>query len=72
MPILFTCPHCGKQTSVADEFAVHSGPCAECGKTITIPGSPAAPPCPPGRSSAVSVVVIVLAVVFGLFAARAS
>ena len=67
MPILFTCPHCGKQTSVADEFAGHSGPCAQCGKTITIPGSPAAPPRLPGRSSAVSVVVIVLAVVFGLF-----
>ncbi len=66
MPILFTCPHCGRQTSVADELAGHSGPCAQCGKTITIPGSPAPPPRPPAQSW--NPVVIVLAVVGGLFA----
>lgn len=36
MPIPFTCPHCGLQTSVADEYLGHSGPCARCGKTITV------------------------------------
>jgi predicted RNA-binding Zn-ribbon protein involved in translation (DUF1610 family) len=38
MPISFTCPHCGKQTSVADQYAGQSGPCASCGQKITIPG----------------------------------
>jgi len=39
MPIAFSCPHCGKSTSVADQFAGQSGPCAACGRTITIPVS---------------------------------
>ena len=38
MPIPFTCPHCGAQTTVSDEYAGQSGPCASCGQTITIPG----------------------------------
>ncbi|MCU0977784.1 MAG: DUF1559 domain-containing protein [Pirellulaceae bacterium] len=38
MPILFTCPHCGRQTDVADQFAGRTGPCAACGQLITIPG----------------------------------
>jgi hypothetical protein len=37
MPIDFTCPHCGKQTAVADQFAGRTGPCAGCGQTITVP-----------------------------------
>lgn len=39
MPIAYSCPHCGKQFSVADQYAGQSGPCAACGKTITIPGA---------------------------------
>jgi prepilin-type processing-associated H-X9-DG protein len=71
MPILFTCPHCGKQTTVADQYAGMSGPCSGCGQTITIPGgSPfetplaTAPPSVP-RSSGVgtgATVGIILAV----------
>lgn len=38
MTISFTCPHCGKQTEVADKFAGQTGPCSQCGETITIPG----------------------------------
>ncbi len=38
MPIPFTCPHCGAQTTVSDEYAGQSGPCASCGQTITVPG----------------------------------
>jgi prepilin-type processing-associated H-X9-DG protein len=38
MPISYSCPHCGKQFSVADQYAGQSGPCAACGQTITIPG----------------------------------
>jgi hypothetical protein len=37
MPISFTCPHCGKQTSVADQYAGQTGPCAACGKPVTVP-----------------------------------
>jgi type II secretory pathway pseudopilin PulG len=42
MPISYSCPHCGKQFSVAEQFAGQSGPCAGCGKTITIPTQPGA------------------------------
>ena len=37
MPILFNCPHCGRVTNVADQYAGQSGPCAGCGRTVTIP-----------------------------------
>jgi hypothetical protein len=40
MPIAFSCPHCGKQTTVAEQYAGQSGPCAACGQTITIPMPP--------------------------------
>ena len=39
MPINFACPHCGKQTTVADQYAGQSGPCAACGKNVTVPFS---------------------------------
>src|SRR5690348_349653 len=35
--IPFTCPHCGKFMEVADQYAGQSGPCASCGKPVTIP-----------------------------------
>lgn len=64
MPIQFTCPYCGLETNVADEFAGKSGPCARCGKLITVPASGApfgsAPPTPPKSSGwTVAIVVIV-------------
>jgi hypothetical protein len=37
MPLSFSCPHCGLETLVDDEFAGQSGPCAGCGKDITVP-----------------------------------
>src|SRR5262245_53201849 len=37
MPIAYSCPHCGKQFSVAEQYAGQTGPCAGCGKPITIP-----------------------------------
>src|SRR6188474_1976159 len=43
MPIAYSCPHCGKQFSVSEQYAGQTGPCAGCGKPITIPGSVAAP-----------------------------
>ena len=42
MPIPFTCPHCGAQRMVADEYAGQSGACASCHQPITIPASPVA------------------------------
>lgn len=39
MPIPFNCPHCGKFTEVEDRYAGTSGPCAGCGKTITVPAT---------------------------------
>jgi type II secretory pathway pseudopilin PulG len=37
MPIPYSCPHCGKQFTVAEQFAGQTGPCAACGQPITIP-----------------------------------
>ena len=39
MPIHFTCPHCGVAAEVDQRFAGETGPCANCGKAITIPGN---------------------------------
>jgi prepilin-type processing-associated H-X9-DG protein len=39
MPIQFSCPHCGKQTTVADQYAGQSGPCAGCNKIVKVPFS---------------------------------
>ena len=65
MPIQFTCPHCGLKTSVSDDYAGQSGPCAGCGQTITIPvtGSPLAyvPPPRPKKSSSTAIVLVVIA-----------
>ena len=44
MPIAFTCPHCGLETDVPEQYAGQTGPCAGCGMLITVPdlvvGSP--------------------------------
>jgi type II secretory pathway pseudopilin PulG len=65
MPIAYSCPHCGKQFSVAEQYAGQTGPCAGCGKTITIPlAAPAAgyafapPPGTSGGGTGVAAVVI--------------
>jgi prepilin-type processing-associated H-X9-DG protein len=78
MPVQFTCPYCGKQTLVADQFIGQSGPCSGCGQTVTIPGAPPkamsvsrpapAPRRTSGNGSNVGVVLaIVAACFFGLF-----
>lgn len=36
MPLDYTCPHCKVITKVADQYIGHTGPCANCNKTITI------------------------------------
>jgi prepilin-type processing-associated H-X9-DG protein len=67
MPIQFTCPHCGTRTNVAEEYAGQSGPCAQCGKTITIPAATAPRGyTPPPKSSSGVPLVVVLAIAGGV------
>lgn len=70
MPIPFTCPYCGAQTPVDERYAGQSGPCYQCGQTVTVPGGPAAyaPAAAPGAGSNTAVVVAVVLVVLGLLA----
>ena len=37
MAIPFTCPHCGKQASTADDLAGQRVACAGCGQVVTVP-----------------------------------
>lgn len=37
MPVLFCCPHCNAETVVDDAYAGQSGPCATCGRMVTVP-----------------------------------
>ena len=64
MPIPFTCPHCGVHTNVADQYAGQTGPCASCGKTITIPFASGAhaPYHAPARSAAGPTIAVTLVV----------
>ena len=75
MPIEFTCPHCQKTSSVADQYAGQTGPCQACGQTITIPlgkefGGPqlSAPPAHKsgGGGGGIAIVAAVLGVCFVL------
>ena len=60
MPIPFTCPHCGVETTVAEQFAGRSGPCAHCGRTIGVaPDGAASEGAAAGRSLRVLPMVIV-------------
>ncbi|MHB8952751.1 MAG: DUF1559 domain-containing protein [Pirellulaceae bacterium] len=71
MPISFTCPHCGRRTNVADQYAGQSGPCAGCGQTITVPGGAELPQKPgadspfppPSSSSSATWMVVAIALV---------
>src|SRR5262245_37264512 len=63
MAIPFTCPHCGAQTNVDEQYAGQSGPCARCGQTVTVPLPAGAASRPPGgRSSSSTAWIVVLAV----------
>jgi len=69
MTISFHCPHCRAHTEVDPQYAGQSGPCAHCGRPITIPalgGDIAAARAGTGRSTTLvtcSVIAIVLVVV---------
>jgi len=70
MPILFTCPHCGLQTNVGEEYVGQSGPCARCGQTVTVPGSyqmAGSGPRPPSKGpSGLVIALIIIGVLGGL------
>jgi prepilin-type processing-associated H-X9-DG protein len=59
--IAFTCPHCQTKTQVDDAYAGQSGPCAQCGATVTVPGTAEHVRPSSGGSSATKTIVIVLA-----------
>ncbi len=63
MPLAYSCPHCGKQFSVAEQYAGQTGPCAACGKPITIPlAAGTAPFAPqPSKGGGMGVVIALLA-----------
>ncbi len=44
MPFPFTCPHCGKQTTVSDEYYGQTGPCGGCGQMVTAVPPGTSPP----------------------------
>jgi type II secretory pathway pseudopilin PulG len=80
MPISYSCPHCGKQFSVADQYAGQTGPCAACGQTITIPlglgmpsgGGYAPRPAGGGGASLATVLILVLVVLLAIPAVLAA
>lgn len=54
MPIHFICPHCGKSTNFADNYAGQTGPCPHCGQPVTVPmgaGSFSEPPAKPAHGA---------------------
>lgn len=65
MPIPFTCPHCGKASTVDDRFAGQSGPCGACGKPITVPfpGAGFGPPAKSSGGAGTGIVIGILAAV---------
>jgi hypothetical protein len=67
MPIAFTCPHCGCHTDVAEQYAGQSGPCAQCGQTVTVPLAGGAGSSPPPKRSGWFPVLLVLGVLGGIF-----
>ena len=44
MPIHFICPHCAATSDIDEKYGGQVGPCAHCGKPITIPNPGRIPP----------------------------
>ena len=73
MPISYSCPHCGKQYSVAEQYAGQTGPCANCGQTISVPlpsgmpGSLSAGTAAKAAGGSAVVITLVIVGIIGLF-----
>jgi len=64
MPIAYSCPHCGKQFSVAEQYAGQSGACAACGKPITIPlATPGGHSYAPRSAAGAGIAVVIIGVI---------
>jgi hypothetical protein len=57
MPFPFTCPHCGVQMYVSEQYAGRSGPCVQCGKTITVPSLAGVTPADLGEDAVVRMLI---------------
>ncbi len=68
MAIPFTCPHCGLRTEVAEQYAGHSGPCAGCGRIVTVPSPRPSPPYLPATPRIPAIAAILLITVGGVVA----
>jgi hypothetical protein len=68
MPIPFACPFCGLRTEVAEEYAGRSGPCAGCGRIITVPSLRPAPPYLPPTKRIPALLAILLITIGGVAA----
>lgn len=68
MTIPVTCPHCGHNTQVSEEFVGQSGPCAKCGQTFTVPPPAGSPSYAPSgkRSSGWAMIAIIVIVFVGM------
>jgi len=63
MVIPFTCPQCGTQTDVDEQFAGQSGPCSKCGEIVTIPPLPTdVAYTPPAKSYSTGMLVVIIGV----------
>ncbi|MEE8450433.1 MAG: DUF1559 domain-containing protein [Thermoguttaceae bacterium] len=62
----FTCPQCGTQTDVDEQFAGQSGPCSKCGEIVTIPPLPAGAAYAPQTKSYSTGMLVVIIGVLGL------
>lgn len=72
MSFVFRCPHCGTETEVEERYAGQTGPCAICGKLVTVPYAESQPPSSGlgrDRGALVSIPVILGVSVVGLLAA---
>ncbi|HUY93010.1 MAG TPA: DUF1559 domain-containing protein [Pirellulales bacterium] len=61
MSIQFTCPQCGVTTEVDERLAGQTGPCRQCGATVTVPAEPSQPFAPPPKKSSAPIIIVVLA-----------
>jgi len=74
MPFPFTCPYCGNQTLVDEQYIGQAGPCARCGRTVTVTPPGSAPFEPLGQNAAIRMLIpvgrsgwAIAAGYFGLF-----
>ncbi len=66
MPIRFICPHCAAATDVAEKYAGQTGPCAHCGKSITIPAAEGGSPVPHRGNAKIIILILAGALVVAL------